>query len=302
MLKSLAIVGVLLGCMGWAWSQIPRDGGHQHKETEQANSQSNPTPSAIEPPHRDPSTSNQKQQSSPESSKYPWKELYGPANIPNWCLVLVGGLAAGFAYWTLKNISMQTNQLRRQSDLLGKQIETQIERERARLVLEPQPIEIPENRFDDGVNLRSCIELTNSGHSNAFIKFGAVRFVLVGFGLRTLSGANPDDFTPMSNTIEPSKEAVYCPLWSDEIPLRIKEFAEDLAEGKRSIYLHGFVEYETLGIKWHRDFGYVWKIAEPARVPPDPATVIFKHPTNPETLCLTGWWEQDLSQKNSEYR
>jgi hypothetical protein len=145
---------------------------------------------------------------------------------------------------------------KQQAVLMREQNDTQINRERARLNLDFQPIEIPESRFDDGIDLRSCIELTNSGHSNAFIKFGAVGFVLTSSGHSPLSGANPDDFAPALNTVEPSKEPVYCPIQSDDIPLRIKDFCEDMADGTRSIYLYGFVEYETLGIRWHRDFGW----------------------------------------------
>ena len=191
---------------------------------------------------------------------------------------------------------------KQQAGLIREQMDTQIHRERARLNLEVQPIKIEDSRFDDGLNLISCIELTNTGHSNAFIKFGAVRFVLAGSVQHSLSQASPDDFTPFSNTIEPSKEPVYCPVRSDDIPLRIKDFSQDLADGNRCIYLYGFVEYETLGIRWHRDFGYVWRIAEPARVPPDPKSIIFRMPKDSERLCLTGWWEQDLSQKNTEHR
>jgi hypothetical protein len=191
---------------------------------------------------------------------------------------------------------------KRQTDLIREQLDTQVQRERARLNLEVQPIEISEGGFEDWIILKSCIELTNSGHSNAFIKFGAVRFVLAGSGQRPLSEANPDDFTPFSNTIEPSKEPVYCPVQSDDIPLRIKDFSQDMADGTRSICLYGFVEYDTLGIRWHRDFGYVWKIAEPARVPPDPKSIVFRHPKDSEALHLTGWWEQDLNLKNVEHR
>jgi hypothetical protein len=200
------------------------------------------------------------------------------------------------------HLQTQTEQAKRQVDLMREQMDTQVEKERARLNLEVLPIEIFESGFDDGVNLVCCIELTNSGHSNAFIKFGAARLVLSSSRQQPLSEADPDDFSPGSKTIEPSKEPIYCPIQSEDIPLRIRDFCEDMANSTRKLYLYGFVKYETLGIRWHRDFGYVWKVAEPARVPPDPESVVFSRPGAPDRLCLTGWWEQNLNQKNSEYR
>lgn len=193
---------------------------------------------------------------------------------------------------------------KQQADLIREQMDTQVHRERARLNLEVQGIEIDihEVELDDGLNLNTCIEITNIGHSNAFIKNGAARFVLVTAGEWPLSEASPEDFTPFSNTVEPSTDPVYSPIWNDYVPLSLKSFSQDIANGTRSLYLYGFVEYETLGIRWHRDFGYVWKIGDSAREPPDPESIVFQSLRDSEKLCVTGWWEQNLRQKNTEYR
>jgi hypothetical protein len=82
----------------------------------------------------------------------------------------------------------------------------------------------------------------------------------------------------------------------------MKEFSRDIADGNRTLYLYGFVEYETMGIGWHRDFGYRWKIFEDAREPPDPRSIVFQDPGNSGTFCVTGWWEKDLCRPNKEYR
>jgi hypothetical protein len=159
-----------------------------------------------------------------------------------------------------------------QAALIREQVDTQIERERARLNLEAQPIEIPEGGFDDSVELTTCIEITNVGHSNAFIRDGAARFALISIGNLPFSQPSPEDFTPFSMAIEPSKEPVYSPIQCDYIPLSRNDFTGDMAESTRSLYLYGWMEYESLGIRWHRDFGYVWKIAEDARESPDPSS------------------------------
>jgi hypothetical protein len=188
-----------------------------------------------------------------------------------------------------------------QVGLIRKQMDTEIERERARLRLETQAIDIPESGFHDGVNLRTCIELTNVGHSNAYIGDGAVRFV-ASSGQWPVSPASPEDFAPFSRVIEPSKDPVYCPVDSEDIPLSLKDFATDIADGSRALFLYGFIEYKTMGIVWHRDFGYRWKIAEDSREPLDPNNVVFRDRRNPGGFCIAGWWESDVCHPNNEYR
>ncbi len=107
--------------------------------------------------------------------KYPpsWVDTFAwPEGVTTWGLFLTLFVIAWQSVEThaaAEATAAGVEAAKRQTDLIREQMNTQIHRERARLNLEVQPIEIPESRFDDGVNLRSCIELTNSGHSNAFI-------------------------------------------------------------------------------------------------------------------------------------
>jgi hypothetical protein len=46
-----------------------------------------------------------------------WKETFGPANLPNWALVVVGGIAGCLAWRTLNAINRQATQMAEQTKL-----------------------------------------------------------------------------------------------------------------------------------------------------------------------------------------
>src|ERR1039457_5889196 len=126
MLKSLAIVGLLLGGFYGAWSQFPRDGSRQDQKPQSGQNTANPSQPLPARVDAEVSASEEKKSPDPQPSKYPWHELYGPANIPNWFLVLLGAGAVFAAVKTLRIISLQTNLMREQLDRM-------VEKERARL-------------------------------------------------------------------------------------------------------------------------------------------------------------------------
>jgi hypothetical protein len=274
------------------------------KAENQENTQASSPESKVSPPDADKGT---KKTNKP---KYPpsWVDTFAwPEGVTAWALFLTLFVIAWQSVEThaaAEATVASVEAAKQQADLIREQMDTQVHRERARLNLEVQGIEIdiPEVGLDDGLNLNTCIEITNIGHSNAFIKNGAARFVLVTAGEWPFSEASPEDFTPFSNTVEPSTDPVYSPIWIDYVPLSLEAFAQDIANGTRIMYLYGFVEYETLGIRWHRDFGYVWKIEDSDREPPDPESIVFQSLRDSTKLCVTGWWEQNLRLKNTEYR
>ena len=282
-----------IGLCGGAWSQVPRDSGTQDKNAQTGQNsanQPNPIVAAVNP---QPSPSKQKDSAYRQPSEYPWRELYGPANIPNWFLVLLGAGGIFAAVRTLRSISLQANLMREQLDRM-------VERERARLSIEVQPLRIDDNLVDESFRLISCLELTNGGHSNAYIRFGAARFVVIrsGEGMPTV---DPDDLPFGSEIIEPSKPPVYAGFWGEQIPFRLEMFTAGLVDSTLRVCLYGFVEYESMGIVWHRDFGYIWKIWDEA-VGDDSSSVVSSNPKNPEEMFVGGQWEQNASQKNREYR
>lgn len=107
MLKRLAILAAILGGMGGAWSQVPRDGGKQHDKAQDKQETANPPKPVVvvESQHG----ANNQDQAPQKPSEYPWKELLAPANIPSWFLVIVGAVTGWFVYKTLKAIKKQAD-------------------------------------------------------------------------------------------------------------------------------------------------------------------------------------------------
>jgi len=270
-LKRLAVLGLAIGLAGSAWCQGSRDQPNQ--------------------------TAEKQQQPNPKAYHYPWGELLAPANIPNWCLVLVGGLAAGMAYWTLRSIERQTEYMSRQGDLMREQLDRMVEKERARLKIGTITLELTSPSSEHWW-VSTALELSNVGGSNVHIVDGGVAFLDMPRGTWPLPEPDPENLS-CSNTIEPNKEPESLALFI-ESDATLPEFSRKVAESERRIYLYGFVEYETLGTKWHRDFGYVW-------TPEDPEESASKRLTgsaSPKAAVqrlTAGGWEQDARQKNGEY-
>jgi hypothetical protein len=103
MYKWLAILTFLIG----AGPQVPRDGNRENQKSQTAASQ--PDTAQPAPPRTEirASTPEEQQPANPKPSKYPWHELFAPANIPNWVLVLVGGGGVWAALRTLRAIEGQ---------------------------------------------------------------------------------------------------------------------------------------------------------------------------------------------------
>jgi hypothetical protein len=117
MLKCLAILGLLVfGLVGGAWSQVPGNGGQQEKDPQKQ--QDNAKPVQPTPPviHAENATGNQTQESSEKPSQYPLRELYAPANVPNWLLVVVAGVAGWLAFKTLTAIKKQAEIMETQAN------------------------------------------------------------------------------------------------------------------------------------------------------------------------------------------
>lgn len=135
--------------------------------------------------------------------------------------------------------------------------------------------------------------MANSGNSKVYPRFSAAKFLICPAGQWPLPQPDPDEFSSPSEPID-SSEPSYASVDVGVKPIRPKEFAEKLVSGELGIYLYGFIEYETLGTFWHRDFGYKWDIGSTEDNP-----MTFEHG---ERLCLYGDWEQDFRQKNTEYQ
>jgi hypothetical protein len=107
MLKRLAILGLLVFWVCGARSQVPGNGSGQHNKAQDKQETTDPSKPivAIESP----AGANNQDHASEKPAEYPWGELLAPANIPNWFLVVVGGVTGWFVYKTLRAIKKQAD-------------------------------------------------------------------------------------------------------------------------------------------------------------------------------------------------
>lgn len=127
MLKCLAIFAMILA-FTQAPSNTPRQGGNQQNHAAHDAGKSN----AISPPITQSSgqagviaeKSDGKPKSEPaqQNSNY-WKEAFEPATLPNWALVIVGGIAGCLAWRTLKGIRKQADLMETQAGHMAGQLE-----------------------------------------------------------------------------------------------------------------------------------------------------------------------------------
>jgi hypothetical protein len=107
MLRFLAVFAVLLSISSLAHPQVPRNGSQKNKPAQSDNEQRQPSSQpCIGNTQIQPSSTEQTQAT--EQKPYQWRELYAPANLPNWGLVAVGLWAAATALSTLRFIRTQT--------------------------------------------------------------------------------------------------------------------------------------------------------------------------------------------------
>jgi hypothetical protein len=220
--KWLAIIALLAGLIGGAWSQVPRDGSEQKQHAESSDSKAQPTPK--------PCTCNVQIQETPakqtgepqeKSAKYPWRELCAPANIPNWILALVGVGGIGAALRTLKIIKLQADLMKEQSELM-------VEKERAKLRIDLKPLNpFPSEDETEGYMVEGSVAIY--GYTEAFIETAEI-YASIGeegvlkplpewfFPLHLpsviVTGSKPIDFATLVNT----KDG---PAWDEQIiPVR----------------------------------------------------------------------------------
>jgi hypothetical protein len=192
MLKRLVILGLLvLGC--GAWPQVPGNGSGQHDKAQDKQETADPSKPVVAV--ESPAGANKQDQAPQKSAKYPWRELYAPANVPNWALVLVGGITGWFVYKTLKAIKKQADIMERQAkdaqesgakateialataqaaqksaDVAAAQIKLMKEKERARLALIVKPLN--EIEVSDGSGDIE-MQIGNFGSTHAFnVRYG----------------------------------------------------------------------------------------------------------------------------------
>jgi len=183
-----------------------------------------------------------------------WHRMFGwPEGITVWAILL-----------TLFAIAEQTSATKDATNaaygsltFAEAQFELMKEKDRAKLDLN-----VARDDLEVGVegehllHLISTLSIRNVGESKAFI--GVIRGVLVsGLGSEPLGDIGHATLDLPDRVLEPNKTPLVTKAYCFP-EATASTFAECLEQGTYSLHFFGFVEYETMGLWWRKEFGYTW--------------------------------------------
>ncbi len=175
------------------------------------------------------------------------------------------------------------------------QFELMKEKERARFDIDVGPIKVMEDDAGPfGWKLTATIKLRNIGASRAYIVQTAGNLAVMECDETSLPELDGLDFLSLPDGfLDPNAVPIEIDRWFFSLgSAGIEEFADDLLDAKKSIHLYGYIEYETLGFRWQKDFRFHWMtfgnlsalaIFGPSRVDPESAA----------RRIAGGYWQPD---------
>jgi hypothetical protein len=178
------------------------------------------------------------------------------------------------------------------------QIQLMKSKERARLEIKAGSVQV-ENLGEKIWDLKTKLEFRNLGPSRAYITRSSGALTVIRENVQQSTDEDvidsplslPDSFLDgMSSTID--VPFWYWPLPQGDNPPDMKAFAAEFKKGTVAIHLRGFVEYETIGINWHRDFWYILEFNSIGRMllgNPEPETDVER--------ITQGWWAVEQEEE-----
>lgn len=255
----------------------------------------------------------------PEQEKACEEESDGPGDYLPWGYKLVAW-PEGIATWaflaTLGAIIWQAVETRRAATATAEaaiatyrsvafaeaQFDLLKEKERGRLDIQSGKLSIV--HFGDkseGWYLVGKIKARNIGQARAFVVHSIAKLSPSGTGEvypeYDSYGQIPfaDSFVDPCNTFE---ELAFMHFPPEEEKIRF--LAEDLHASRRRINLYGSVDYETLGMRFRKEFGFMWIVADPSFYLGGLAGVTADPPSEEHKITL-GYWAVDPQKDKPEY-
>ena len=168
---------------------------------------------------------------------------------PDWWLFIAAVMTAFVIGW-------QSNETRKSAKAALLQIQMMKDKERARVEIKPLRLELT-RVSEDFWHLRATIELHNVGIGRAYVRAGKGDLLIGGAPIESPSGNELNVVNGFIDPIvsDPTIESFYFFQPEDAA---ISEYAQKICDGELGAYITGFIEYETVGTRFHRDFGYTW--------------------------------------------
>jgi hypothetical protein len=259
---------------------------------------------SIAPPEADPNSNkaNNTQQLPSWIESFTWTD-----GVTTWVLCL-----------TLLVIGWQSNETRRTAQATADaanaaygsltfaeaQLEMMREKERARLELNVQRTDLEIKVLaEDLLHLVATVSVRNIGASKAFImRTSGVLITKVRGGELGEGEYSPLDLP--DQFINPDKPSVPIKVYCFP-PETVGTFAECMEIGTFSLHFFGFIEYESMGIRWRRDFGYDWNIVERGTGLAGLYGISDPFPNSPQPArdrITYGYWGANEEKNKPEYR
>jgi hypothetical protein len=174
------------------------------------------------------------------------------------------------------------------------------EKERARLDVKGGSlyVESPDEAY---WSVRGTMRTRNIGASRAFIIKSSAQFVI-----RAKDGNYPSadegSQVPFTDSfLDPNDSfidlAFYCfPDTGD----RVRHLAEDLSDSRRTIHIYGSIDYDTLGMRLRKEFGFIWTVIDPAFSLGGIVGDSIPLPTDANKIMF-GYWTTDAERDKPEY-
>jgi hypothetical protein len=223
---------------------------------------------------------------------------------PPWWIVLLAwpeGITAWLLLLTLGAIVWQAWETRRAAragqsaaDVALAQIRMEKATERARLNIKVQKLQgIRMTNSKEGTTkwwLEAVLTLSNIGRGRAYFCNSAMRFIAMPFE------ASPPSFEEElafsldigSGYFDPDDSPIRIKCTLEDCPNEIEPFLTKMGSTEMTVYLYGFVEYETMGMKWRYPFGYFWIPGSKDGAPP-------------ERWISDGFWDIHSKLNGTEY-
>jgi hypothetical protein len=173
------------------------------------------------------------------------------------------------------------------------------EERRARISIKAARIQVqdPDTEF---WNLATSIEIRNLGQTRAFIKRTGGEFAMRASGEERSEEYDLNTLYLPEEYIDPSTEPVVVSLYQlNLLPTSLRVLADGLHDGRMVFHLYGFIEYETLGMKFTEEFKYFWSTGS-----------VFggmfsgqeTNPTDAERVEEGHWWDNRPQHEDDEKR
>jgi hypothetical protein len=176
------------------------------------------------------------------------------------------------------------------------------DKERARIEIKATGLEL-QQEGEEFWNIKAGISLRNVGAARAYIRQGVGNLIIE----TPKDGAPTElDYSHPLNVVtgfidpdgEPVAESFYF-FRSDN--LNLPEFAQAISRGSLTVSMVGYIEYETVGTRFRREFSYAYVGHD------NPLNLLammtssdeFK-PRNDSDRISFGFWQQEPTERNEE--